>query len=47
MFDQPLLPAEDKASFIKRFIAGASEMFSLLLQFATGAANIEMKGEAR
>ena len=42
-FDEPLLPAEKKvASFIKRFIAGASEeMLSLLLQFATGAANIE------
>ena len=42
-FDEPLLPAEEKiVSFIKRFIAGASEeMLSLLLQFATGAANIE------
>ena len=42
-FDEPLLPAEEKvASFIKRFIAGASEeMLSLLLQFATSAANIE------
>ena len=41
--DEPLLPAEEKVdSFLKRFIAGASEkMLSLLLQFATGAANIE------
>ena len=42
-FDEPLLPAKEKvASFIKRFIAGTSEeILSLLLQFATGAANIE------
>ena len=42
-FDEAISPAEEKiASFLKRFISGASEeMLSLLLQFSTGAANLE------
>ena len=41
--DEAILPAEERvASFLKRFIAGASdEMLQLLLQYATGSANVE------
>ena len=42
-FDEATSPAEEKiASFLKRFISSASdEMLSLLLQFSTGATNLE------
>ena len=42
-FDEAISPAEERiASFLKRFRSGASEeVLSLLLQFSTGAANLE------